>query len=206
MIEQHTRAEAGTRLSEVVAAIALAADLGLGQPLEFVLRSCVLATRFGEHLELAQEDRDAAYWVTLFFAAGCTGASFELSKIFGDDIAFRSKIFDVDPKTVAILRFIVGQAGSHQPPLPRMRTLAALFAHRMTPLEQTFVAHCAVSARLAERLSLGETVVASLWQIFTRWDGKGFPKGLGGDDIFLPAQIANIANTAAHGAQRGARA
>jgi hypothetical protein len=55
----------GVRLAEVVAAIALAADLGLGQPLEHILRSCVISTRFAEHLGATAEERDATYWVTL---------------------------------------------------------------------------------------------------------------------------------------------
>src|SRR5438876_10295113 len=82
----------GVQFAEVVAAIALAADLGLGQPLEHVLRSCVIATRFAEHLGVSKEDRDATYWVTLFLTAGCNGVSFELSRVFGDDIAFRSGV------------------------------------------------------------------------------------------------------------------
>ena len=46
-------------VAEVVGSIALAADVGLGQPLDHVLRSCVVATRFAEHLGLSPEDRTA---------------------------------------------------------------------------------------------------------------------------------------------------
>jgi len=183
-----------TRLSEVVAAIALAADLGLGQPLDHVLRSCVIATRFAERLGLSPEDRDATYWVTLFMLAGCTGASFELSRVFGDDIAFRSGVMAVDGSTIQVIRFVLGRAGSDRGRLERLRVRAGLLASKMTPLEQSFLAHCAISANLAERMGLGETVVASLWQTFARWDGKGLPKGLGGKDVLVPIQIANLAN------------
>jgi HD-GYP domain-containing protein (c-di-GMP phosphodiesterase class II) len=185
-----------TRLSEIVAAIALAADLGLGQPLDHVLRSCVLATRFAEHLELSKDDRDATYWVTLFLTAGCTGASFELSRVFGDDIAFRAGVFDVDGSTFQVMRYVLGFAGSSRAPLQRARVRAGLLASRMTPLQQSLLAHCAINVRLAERLGLGGTVVQSLRQTFSRWDGKGIPKGLRGNDILLPVQIANIANLA----------
>ncbi len=188
------RVNSATRLSEVVASIALAADLGLGQPVDHVLRSCVIATRFADALGLSQEDRDATYWVTLFLTAGCTGASFELSQVFGDDIAFRAGIFDVDGSTFQVMRYVFGYAGSGRGPIGKLRVRAGLLASRMTPLEQSFLAHCAVSARLAARLGLGEPVVASLWQTFARWDGKGMPKGLRGKDILLPVQIANIAN------------
>ena len=63
-------ASSGVQLAEVVGSIALAADLGLGQPLDHVLRSCVVATRFAEHLGVSREDRDATYWTTLFMTAG----------------------------------------------------------------------------------------------------------------------------------------
>jgi HD-GYP domain-containing protein (c-di-GMP phosphodiesterase class II)/DNA-binding CsgD family transcriptional regulator len=187
---------AETRLSEIVAAIALAADLGLGQPLDHVLRSCVLATRFAETLGASQDDRDATYWVTMFLTAGCTSASFELSQVFGDDIAFRAGVFDVDGSTVQILRYLLDHAGRNRGPIERMKVRATLLASRMTTLQQSFLAHCAVNARLAGRLNLGDTVVSSLWQTFARWDGKGLPKGLRGTDILLPVRIANIANLA----------
>lgn len=83
----------GVELAEVVAAIALATDLGLGQPLEHLLRSCLIATRFADRLGASQEDRDATYWVALFMIAGCTAISFEMSQMFGDDIAFRGGLY-----------------------------------------------------------------------------------------------------------------
>ena len=137
----------GVQLAEVVAAIALAADLGLGQPLDHVLRSCVIATRFAEQLGVSQADRDAAYWVTLFVTAGCTGVSFELSRVFGDDIAFRAGVFSVGASPFQQLWYLVTRAGSHRSALGRAVVLAGLLRTRMSALEQSFLAHCAVSAQ-----------------------------------------------------------
>jgi hypothetical protein len=39
------------RLAELVASMSLATDLGLGQPMEHVLRSCVLGLRIAEDIE-----------------------------------------------------------------------------------------------------------------------------------------------------------
>jgi HD-GYP domain-containing protein (c-di-GMP phosphodiesterase class II) len=184
----------GVQLSEVVAAIALAADLGLGQPLEHVLRSCVIATRFADRLGASPEDRDATYWVTLFITAGGTGVSFELSRVFGDDIEFRAGMFNVGSSNLDVLRYVMGRAGSGRGVLGKAKVRAGLLRTRMSPIEKSLLAHCAVSARLAERLGLGESVVTSLRQTFARWDGKGLPRGLAGDDILLPIRIGNIAN------------
>jgi hypothetical protein len=184
----------GVQLSEVVAAIALAADLGLGQPLEHVLRSCVIATRFAEHLGASPEDRYATYWVTLFITAGCTGVSFELSRVFGDDIEFRAGMFNVGSSNLDVLRYVMGRAGSGRGVLGKAKVRADLLRTRMSPIEESLLAHSGVSAQLAERLGLGESVVTSLRQTFARWDGKGLPRGLGGDDIRLPIRIGNLAN------------
>jgi HD-GYP domain-containing protein (c-di-GMP phosphodiesterase class II) len=188
------QASSGVKLSEVVAAIALAADLGLGQPLDHVLRSCVISTRFAEHLGLPREERDATYWVTLLITAGCTGVSFELSSIFGDDIAFRSGMYSVGASTFDQLRYLLGHAGGDRGLMGRTKVRVDLLRTKMSVLEQTLLAHCGVSARLAEQLGLGEPVVTSLRQTFARWNGKGLPRGVGGDAIRLPIRIGNIAN------------
>lgn len=168
--------DSGEQLAEVVAAIALAADLGMGQPMEHMLRSCVIADRFAGRIGMSREDRDATYWVTLFTTAGCTGTSFELSKVFGDDIGFRASAFSMGPSNFDYLKFFVTHAGSDRDPLRRtLETVKGLLTG-MTSLEQAFLAHCAVSAKLAERLGLGDLVVGSLLQTFARWDGKGCPR------------------------------
>jgi hypothetical protein len=48
-------ARPGIRLAEVIAALSLATDLGMGQPFEFALSSCVLAVRLGQALRLSEE-------------------------------------------------------------------------------------------------------------------------------------------------------
>lgn len=196
-------ADSGVELAEVVAAMSLAVDLATGQPLDHVLRSCAIATRFAEHLRLPSEDRETTYWVTLFMVSGCTGTSSELSFWFGDDIAFRADAFEVGPSNLDMLRYLVSRAGRGRNIVGRARIVVELLATKMQALEASFVAHCTVSQRLAQRLGLGEAVAASLRQTFARWDGKGLPPGVGGDDLLPPITIANLANQAAFHSRRG---
>jgi hypothetical protein len=51
------------RLAEVMAALSLATDLGMGQPLEFALAGCVLATRLGESLGMPPSNLRDVYYV-----------------------------------------------------------------------------------------------------------------------------------------------
>jgi hypothetical protein len=88
------------RLSELVAALSLSSDFALGQPMEHVLRSCLIALRVADRLGLDEARRSETYWVTLL-ATVCTGESFELAQMFGDDIAFRSGMYHVGPSQLA---------------------------------------------------------------------------------------------------------
>jgi len=182
------------RLAEVVGSIAMATDLGLGQPLEHVFRSCVIATRFAERLGASDEDVEATYWVALFVGSGCIGTSFELSDLFGDDIEFRADVVDVGASTFAQLRYIFDRAGGGKRGIGRWRAKATLVAGGMSRFQQAFLAHCAVSARMAEQIGLGEPVVASLLQTFEQTNGKGIPLGLKGDEVLQPIRIANLTN------------
>ena len=107
-------------LAEVVAAVSVAGDLGLGQPLEHMLRSCALATRMADELGAGAEDVDASYWVTLFMTAGCIGTSWELSRFFGDDISFRADMYRLKPSNAAFLGHLIKRA--------RVATLSARHA------------------------------------------------------------------------------
>ena len=48
---------AHVRLAELVAALSLGVDLGFGQPMEHVLRQCLIALRLGERLGLDDQAR-----------------------------------------------------------------------------------------------------------------------------------------------------
>ena len=78
------------RLAELMAALSLATDLGMGQPLEQALRTCLLAIELGERMGLAKDEISEVFYVALLRFIGCTVDAHELAEIFGgDDIASR---------------------------------------------------------------------------------------------------------------------
>ena len=182
------------RLAELVAALSLAADLGLGQLMEHGLRSCLIATRLAERVELDDATRDALYWVSLMAMVGCTADSFELRRLFGDDIALRAGMYDAGTSDIALARYFLSRAGSDGGPLHRARTGATLLATGMRPVIESLVSHCQVTGRLADRLDLGTAVSHALQHTFARWDGKGVPQGLGGDGIAITSRIYALAD------------
>src|SRR5262245_50472382 len=79
------------RLAELVAALALWVDLGFGQPMEHVLRQCVIALRLAERLGLDDEARKAVYYTALLSNVGSHVDAHEQAIWFGDDIALKSR-------------------------------------------------------------------------------------------------------------------
>ncbi len=191
------------RLAEVVAAFSLATDLGLGQPMEHGLRSCLIATRLAEALDFEEEQHAAIYWVALLAMAGCTADSSEMTEYFGDDIEFRKGMFDVGPSQTAMPRYLVGKAGSDGGPISRVRATGSLLASGMKPVMEGFLADCAITSHFAERLGVGSEVSQALSVKFARWDGKGIPKGLAGDEIPLSARVLGISWRAEAAARDG---
>lgn len=51
-----------------------------------------------------------------------------------------------------------------------------------------------MAQRLAGRLGFSERILQALGQVFERWDGKGMPGGLKGEEIALAARIVTLAN------------
>ena len=54
--------EPEVRLAELVAALSLGVDLGFGQPMEHVLRECMIALRLADRLQLNEKERSTVYY------------------------------------------------------------------------------------------------------------------------------------------------
>jgi len=182
------------RLVELVAALSLAADLGLGQAMEHGLRTCLIATRLATWLELDRQACEDVYWVSLLAMVGCTADSFELRQVWGDDLALRAGMFHAGPSELAIARYFLSRAGSDGGPLRRARVGVGLLASGMREVAESLTTHCQVTGRLAKQLQFGPSVCDPLQHTFARWDGKGVPRGLSGEAIGLAARLLVVAN------------
>src|SRR5690606_13993451 len=103
------------RRAELLAALSMAIDLGLGQPMEHMLRAALLSTRLADRLGLGSEERATIYYVSLVSWIGCHADSHEYAAIFGDDIAARAAHYDVEWTGLPYLRLLLRQVGSNRP-------------------------------------------------------------------------------------------
>jgi HD-GYP domain-containing protein (c-di-GMP phosphodiesterase class II) len=184
----------GLRVGELVATLSLSADLGLGQPLEHVTRSCLLAVRLGELVGLDAAGQEATYYSALLAWVGCAADSHEVAALFGDDVALRASSYDVDFAGLPLLGFLVRHAGAGSSPLTRVRTAAGMLATGGRGIERALAAHCQVTGQLADRLGLGERVQRCLRQSFARWDGRGQPSSAAGEALELPIRLVHLAD------------
>ena len=189
----HQTRSRGIRLAEVIAALALATDLGSGQPMEHALRRCLLALHLGDLLGLSEDELRTVYYVALLQYVGCTAEAHLPAAVFGDEIAsgaWYSGIASAQPP--AVLAAMVRHVGAGNPPLRRARLLATALTG-MPRLKELPRAHCEVAQRLAERLGVGPAVQGALGQVYERWDGKGQPGGLRGEAVPLPVRVVRLA-------------
>ena len=86
--------------------------------------------------------------------------------------------------------------GAGSPPLHRLRLSANLLATGGRAVERVLMSHCLTTGSMAERLGLGTEVRDPLQQVFTRWDGKGVPGGVGGEEIARSVRLFHLADIA----------
>src|SRR6478609_7075744 len=91
--------------AEVLAALSLSIDLGLGQPMEHMLRAAVIATRLADRAGLDADQRAVVYYADLIAWIGCHADSPELAAVFRDDIGFRAGTYHVDMTGLPGARF-----------------------------------------------------------------------------------------------------
>jgi HD-GYP domain-containing protein (c-di-GMP phosphodiesterase class II) len=183
-------ARGGIRLAELVALLSLGTDLGLGQPMEHVLRQCLIAMRLADRLGMDEDERAVLYYTALLAYVGCHVDAHEQARWLGDDLVAKADARDFaleDPRSG--VAYLVGHLGAGRPPLERLRLgLAYLTGDGRRAVDAMFENHSLATHRLAGELGLGEPVVASLDQTFERWDGKGLFR-LGGTDCCATARL-----------------
>ena len=114
-------AETRVRLAELIAMISLGTDLGMGQPMEHVMRQSLIALRLAERLGLDDATRAVVYYVGLISWVGCHVDAYEQAKWFGDDLALKGDARDVDMAGLAARAFVMSHIGAGRGLMDRAR-------------------------------------------------------------------------------------
>ena len=182
--------------TEVLGALSLAIDLGLGQPMDHMLRSAVIGTRLAGRLGLDERERGAVFYTGLVMWIGCHAESHEYAQWFGDDIAMRHDVHFIDWSGPAYRRFLLRNLGRGSALPKRARLAAKLFLDARGNLGALVQSHCLSASLLAEEIGLGDEVCEALPYTYERWDGSGLPAGAAGVEIPVAMRVAQLADIA----------
>ncbi len=181
------------RLAELVAALSLGVDLGFGQPMEHVLRQCLIALRLADRAGLDEQDRAAVYYTALLVNVGCHADAHEQAKWFGDDIALKSGKYVHELGSVRATLATMRLVGAGNPPLHRFRVGLEFAVSGRRQLDGMISQHARLARTLAEQLELPGQARDAIGAAYEQWDGRGWPGVLKGDAVPVAARIAQIA-------------
>jgi len=181
------------RLAELMAALSLATDLGMGQPLEQALRTCLIAIELAERMRLAKHEISEVFYVALLRFLGCTVDAHELAEIFGgDDIASRRASAPVVGGSPLEFGRELLKIGAGRGPVRRFQLLAKL-PGALQRAGDARRGHCEMAEHFARRLELPPGVQRSLGDDNVRWDGLAAPRGFSRNDIPISGTIVLVA-------------
>ena len=182
-------------LAELVATLSLAADLGMGRPMERVLRQTVVAMRLGAAAGTDRAACASAYYTSLLTWVGCAVETVEVAALFGDETEFYADTRGGDYGGVSLAVFVARHLGRGRPGLHRVGLVGRFLASAGQSVQSVMQAHCREASDLAGQLDLGPAVREPLLQAYERWDGKGVPGLASADDLAPAIRLVHLADS-----------
>jgi HD-GYP domain-containing protein (c-di-GMP phosphodiesterase class II) len=195
------------RLAEAVGVLSLATDLAMAQPLEHGLRTAVLAVRLAQAMGLPEDDQVTVFYVGLLHFAGCTAESEIDARFFGDEMAARPQMMAVAfGNRLDLLSTAMRVVHPGRSRLSRAAVMARSAFGGIAEFRKWAASHCDVARVLGERMGFPGPVQQALRHLWERWDGKGMPGALRGEQIPLAVRIMQVAQDADMAWQHGGTA
>lgn len=185
------------RAAELIAALSLATDLGMGLPFEHGLHSTLVAMRLADKRAVDARTASQVYYGCLLFYVGCTADAEIQAELFDEGMLvehFTPVMLGAPLETVGgVMRALAGSGGAA--PVRALRAAQrlprAVLGHRLH-----IRALCEVAQMLAKRLGLPAEIHGLFSGLTERWDGKGEPGRASGIGIPLPVRIIHVARDA----------
>jgi len=195
------------RLAEAVGVLSLATDLAMGQPLEHGLRTAVLAVRMAQAMGLSEDDQVTVFYTGVLHFAGCTAESEIDAQFFGDELSARPKMMAVAFGTrLDLVATAMRVAHPGRARLARVAAMTRSAFGGVAEFRKWAASHCDVARVLGARMGLSGQIQLALRHLWERWDGKGMPGELQGDQIPLAVRIMQVAQDADMAWQHGGTA
>jgi HD-GYP domain-containing protein (c-di-GMP phosphodiesterase class II) len=183
--------------AELVAALCLATDLGMGFPFEHGLHRTLIATRLADRLGVDRATASQTYYACLLSHAGCTADAHVTPEVFGGSLTVH-----LNPVMYGSGRDVLFGLLRALPQPDRAAPVRAFQVVRGVPRmarEQRphITASCEVAGMLADEVGLPPSVSDLLEYLTERWDGWGPLRRAKGEEIPLPMRIVHVSIDAA---------
>ncbi len=182
-------------LAELVATLSLVADLGMGRPMERVLRQTVIAMRLAAAAGMDPATCMSVYYTSLLTWVGCAVDTSEVAALFGDETELYADTREADLDRAALAVFVARHLGRGKSGFHRIGLVGKFLATAGHSVQRVMEAHCQEASDLAGRLELGPAVSQPLLQAFERWDGRGVPGSAGGDNLAPAIRVVHLADS-----------
>jgi len=185
------------RAAEVVGALCLATDLGMGLPFEHGLRSTVIAMRLADRLGIDEQTASETYYACLLSYSGCTADAEILAETFGGALTTHVAPFVMGSQRELVTGLLraLPDPGSPAPLAAMQIALRLPRAARVNHPHLT--ATCEVAEALSGQLGLPRSVRTLFANLTERWDGKSVLRRAKGEQIPVALRIAQTARDAA---------
>jgi hypothetical protein len=183
------------RAAEVIGALCLATDLGMGFPFEHGLHTTLVASRLADRLGVDPATASQAYYACLLSHAGCTTDAHVTAELFGASLTTH-----LNPVLYGsqreVLTGLIRALPEPESPAPVRAFQAARGLPRIARVQRPhFNAMCEVAQMLADGVGLPSSIAGLLAHLTERWDGKGPLRRAKGEEIPLPMRIVHVPST-----------
>ncbi len=182
---------------ELVGALCLATDLGMGFPFEHGLHSTLIASRLADGLDVDRETASQAYYACLLAHAGCTTDAHVAPEVFNDSLLtnLNPVLYGSAREVATGLLKALAEPGRPAPvrALQMVRGVPRLLQEQRPHMTAT----CEVAGMLAAGIGVPPSIAQLLDFLTDRWDGKGPLRRGKGEEIPLPMRIVHVAVDAA---------
>ncbi len=185
------------RTAELIAALCLGTDLGMGFPFEHGLHTTLIAMRLADRLGVERVTAAQTYYASLLSHAGCTTDAHVTVEVFGGSLTthLNPVIYGSGREVIAgLVRALPEPDG---PAFIRAAQTARRLPRMVRKQRPQLTAHCEVAQMLADGVGAPPSVRGLLAHLLERWDGRGPLGRAKGEEIPLPMRIVHVATDAA---------
>jgi HD-GYP domain-containing protein (c-di-GMP phosphodiesterase class II) len=185
-------------MSEIISALTFGLDLTEGQPMGHCVNSCLLGMRIAEIVQIPERERADLYFALLLKDTGCSSNASRMFEVFGgDDLKAKREVKTQDWSRVTFdgLSYLMRNVLPGKPTRERMMAIARVASQRDKQAKEMTEIRCERGAQIALRLGFPPKTAQAIRSLDEHWNGKGYPRGLRGQEIPVFSRIMNLAQT-----------